>query len=55
MTKDTEIYELEYALSMIISSAQLAVYDSDKAKKRRFLERIEHHAETIKRYLEESK
>ena len=44
-----------YALGMMNSSAHLAVYEKDKVKKQRFLDRVDYHTETIKKYLEESK
>ena len=59
MTKDTALY----ALSMIISTAlerlqNTGYYEEDmvtELKERTDLERIYYHAETIKKYLEESK
>ena len=51
MNKSTALY----ALGMMKSSAQLAVYEEDKVKKQRFLDRVDQHSETGKKYLEESK
>ena len=50
MNKSTALY----ALGMMKSSAQLAVYEEDKVKKQRFLDRVDYHSETVKKYLEES-
>ena len=51
MNKSTALY----ALGMMKSSAQLAVYEEDKVKKQRYLDRVDYHSETVKKYLEESK
>ena len=41
-----------YSLDMMKSSSHLAVYEDNKEKKKRFLERVDYHSKIVKAYLD---